>query len=1137
MEPEKRKHARVTHQGSVEFAAANRTIHGTSLNISRNGMQVVVNLPESYEAIRSITFQLPATGEKLRIPCRLVRTSRNSDQEEQTLGIEFQHEAEAQLLLIEKFIQDEASRTLESRQLPRTDCRIESVHIERPGVQAISVDNISAEGLLFSFTGSLEPQETVSLELHLPEDDRPLRLRGTIVYVIDRAFRGNRTAGLRFLSLKETEASRLRNLILSTSAGSVIRNLYGHFRSKPSDSEYCIRAQGEILDLVMKLQERGIPLNVLLEGHFTILEGRLSSVNPEGTFLLSVPGLKELQTDVTPENSYFTFLLNDASHYFKTEFVGVRELRFSIPSAIFRSDKRSYRRKSLELGSAVTLVVGSPDQGQKEFSGTLVDISRRGFLCKLDVPPEEEKHFLEGGTLHYRLADSLGLHDFGQIRHVRSETYMNGNRLHMGIEAGIAREPPRKQTVENVELNDVKLPPNTAGFKAETKVVQYANASGSRICALLNATKFHVRAPVVIIPPSYGKKKESFAPLAATLLDNFQARGQDLVVLRYDGVNRPGESQQEVSNPRRGYEMLSYRASQGQEDLQAALSYIRDNPFFTPQSTILITFSMAALDARKALSSTRGRGIDLWISCMGVPAAQSTLRNSLGGIDIVSNFSMGIPNGIMGLLGHLINMDIMAKDLVEHKYAYLTDARFDMSRIDTPVLWICGEHDKWVELAEVEDIMSVRANGARDIMVLPAGHNLRTSTDAIRAFKLITSFLFEFLHAQRIQPFDPGKEDLVRLLAAERDRLSGKSDVSLEDYWREYLLGNERNNAGYDFYQNIEEFNSFLGKQVELLELESAESIADLGCGTGLFLESLLQNAAKSRENRIEYDITAIDLVPQALVKARAKCDQILSANPNLHVRIDFVHADLEPNRLIPVSLFAEKENLGLEFLRNKVEGLTNATIDRLLQYDGCEVLSMMRGAEPDDIILAPLREFLPSHDMQAVLDFNAAARFLKNSTSAGRIPAGKILQFRGIDRDFGLDLPRSKYTKVVASLLISYLFNPEFLLTECYRILRPGGLLLVSSMKPDSDISILFTNYIHSLRNAPSDGKNHLSGALAMLNEAASLFELEEDGLFRFFSSEELGEMLLQAGFRDISIYPAMGTPPQALIATGRKA
>src|SRR4030042_6763543 len=126
MEPEKRKHARVTPQGSVEFAAANRTIHGTSLNISRNGMQVVVNLPESYEAIRSITFQLPATGEKLRIPCRLVRTSRNSDQEEQTLGIEFQHEAEAQLLLIEKFIQDEASRTLESRQLPRTDCRIES---------------------------------------------------------------------------------------------------------------------------------------------------------------------------------------------------------------------------------------------------------------------------------------------------------------------------------------------------------------------------------------------------------------------------------------------------------------------------------------------------------------------------------------------------------------------------------------------------------------------------------------------------------------------------------------------------------------------------------------------------------------------------------------------------------------------------------------------------------------------------------------------------------------------------------------------------------------------------------------------------------------------------------------------------
>ena len=57
-------------------------------------------------------------------------------------------------------------------------------------------------------------------------------------------------------------------------------------------------------------------------------------------------------------------------------------------------------------------------------------------------------------------------------------------------------------------------------------------------------------------------------------------------------------------------------------------------------------------------SRDEGTAIDYWISVMGVPRAQTTLRNILGGIDIVSNYRLGIPNGIIGLLGHLIDMDI-----------------------------------------------------------------------------------------------------------------------------------------------------------------------------------------------------------------------------------------------------------------------------------------------------------------------------------------------------------------------------------------------------------------------------------------------------------------------------------------------
>src|SRR5208283_4809760 len=117
-------------------------------------------------------------------------------------------------------------------------------------------------------------------------------------------------------------------------------------------------------------------------------------------------------------------------------------------------------------------------------------------------------------------------------------------------------------------------------------------------------------------------------------------------------------------------------------------------------------------------------GVDYWISVMGVPSAQTTLRNILGGIDVISNYRLGIPNGIVGLLGHLIDMDSLAADLVKQKYAFMTDARFDMSQIDVPLLWIYGLNDKWVDIDEIKDLMSVKSKASRELLEIPTGHNL-----------------------------------------------------------------------------------------------------------------------------------------------------------------------------------------------------------------------------------------------------------------------------------------------------------------------------------------------------------------------------------------------------------------------------
>lgn len=56
------------------------------------------------------------------------------------------------------------------------------------------------------------------------------------------------------------------------------------------------------------------------------------------------------------------------------------------------------------------------------------------------------------------------------------------------------------------------------------------------------------------------------------------------------------------------------------------------------------------------------------------------------------------------------------------------------------------------------------------------------------------------------------------------------------------------------------------------------------------------------------------------------------------------------------------------------------------------------------------------------------------------------------------------------------------------------------------------------------------------MLNEAAALFQLEEDGYFRFYSGDELAAMLSAAGFVNIDVHYSLGDPPQAAMATGKK-
>jgi ubiquinone/menaquinone biosynthesis C-methylase UbiE len=131
------------------------------------------------------------------------------------------------------------------------------------------------------------------------------------------------------------------------------------------------------------------------------------------------------------------------------------------------------------------------------------------------------------------------------------------------------------------------------------------------------------------------------------------------------------------------------------------------------------------------------------------------------------------------------------------------------------------------------------------------------------------------------------------------------------------------------------------------------------------------------------------------------------------------------------------------------------------------------------------------------------------------------------------LPFPQARFDRVVASLFVSYLFDPEVILRDFSRMLAPGGRAVISSMRPDSDISLLFTGYVQDARQSRY---GDLASAREMLNEAAGLFEREEEGYFRFFDEAELTRSMESAGFSDIHTERAMGSPPQAIIAVGKR-
>ncbi len=854
----------------------------------------------------------------------------------------------------------------------------------------------------------------------------------------------------------------------------------------------------------------------------------------------------------TSDPVFMSFQFGYATYNFETTIRRIREdgesMECFFPRILFYSEKRAMKRELPE--SALRIEIVLPPPFSSEISGTIVDLTDSGASFVVD---SRDIALLPGTPIdRIRILDEgrVVREERGEVRNVVRVGSNGSSGYRYGLQFGIGRQNIQTLRAHNPGpgATEAKGAPHGAlepSLLADLQslshqapqIVRLENHRGEEIVGLLNSSfpLDETPVPIVIIPPAFGKTKETLFSLALTLVENFRRMGRPLAVLRYDGIRRKGESYKDAEASEPPLEMVNASLSQGAEDIKSVLDWLAVNPKIKAGPVILVTFSLSALEARIALRDEAvRRRIHYWIACMGTLEFRDLMNRVNCGLDLLEQHQLGIDLGIIPILGNLIRMKHYAADVVATGVATLDQAREDMRHLDLPITWIYGKHDNWVKAEFVRDVMSIKSDALREVLSVPLGHNARTSEEALRLFGAVTALSHRFFHGTMIEPVPPSKKNLEILRRAEKDRLPSRTLKNKKSYWTHYLVG-EKNLLGFDTMALSDDYRQLMEDQRLALELSPEDRLLDLGGGTGNFVEHLLEKGGP-----LPFGILLADLVPEALKQAYGK---LIAREPSLKEsgRLAVLGLDIEMNRFIPVRRFLSGQIGRFEDLAEQIENLPLQSATRIDEAYTPRLHRVLRGEEITPETERWLKSRFELLEYRIIRDFNQAARYFQR-LAPGR-PTFRKLSFPG-DLEAAAHLPvhPGRFNKVLMSLVLSYIFNPAETLREVRRIIAPGGRLVLSSMRPDTDASGLFTRLLEKIETTPEEAfpphmpKTRLLDSMrSFLNDAQALVDLEEAGTFDFFDPGKLEILLSEAGWDSVRTIPSFGNPPQGYVVIAK--
>ncbi len=658
-------------------------------------------------------------------------------------------------------------------------------------------------------------------------------------------------------------------------------------------------------------------------------------------------------------------------------------------------------------------------------------------------------------------------------------------------------------------------------------LVRFENASGQTIVGIADPpenVRKGERAPWVIVPPAYGKRKETYFLLAQYLTKN------GIGVLRYDDSNSVGESDGEIEN---------LTLSQSRRNIDAAIDYVERN--CRAGSIGLIPFSLATTPA--IVAAKEDQRVQFLDVVVGAPNVEDLLTR-VWGANLVEAYRLGHRReGLINVLGFPIRGDEFLNDAISGKFTNFELMCKHLAELEIPIVWHLGEDDPWVNRQEVSEALREKPEGQmRDRHVVPGlGHKFREAEKAQEVFAEIVRSVRKMCGMERASVVAPTKAEVVEKAVYERGRI--KEVVTKEQSvrnWRSYLV------EGFDILLETAEYRQLMDDQFHAVGFQPGETLVDFGAGTG---NSELSLAAKLIDTHpiqaIGGKVVALDLVEDALGMALDKWERAESKCPHLpELEAHSMDLDISPLRSMLDHLEGriEYEDFSARFpdlrLPENPQVQTRKNIKKLIRgqikleegwvYGTCDPASIQ------DLDLAA--RFLRGELIEEDLNESGREKGLDYKTLSCADLNFKRLDLGEVGRTTRLDFADESADKTLGSLFLSYLDNPEEVVSEMVRMTRKGGRVVLSSLLPDADLSRIFSNYLNGVIAATDPGperESRLQEGRNLLNNALSWIEhSEESGLFKYYTPEELRQLLEDRGCRDVEVKISFGG--QAVIVSG---